>query len=163
MKLSIKYAPAIALIFLLGAPSYADEPTPLSFAIVPQQSATKLAKLWSPILRYIGEKSGYTLVFRTAKDIPTFENRLLSGEYDLAYMNPYHYTVAHEKQGYLALAKQRDKLLKGIIVTRVGSDIKEIAQLDSKRPPSCFCCFYTTPGISTIAGPILHPQICFLA
>ena len=71
MKLSIKYAPAIALIFLLGAPSYADEPTPLSFAIVPQQSATKLAKLWSPILRYIGEKSGYTLVFRTAKDIPT--------------------------------------------------------------------------------------------
>lgn len=131
MKLSIKYAPAIALIFLLGAPSYADEPTPLSFAIVPQQSATKLAKLWSPILRYIGEKSGYTLVFRTAKDIPTFENRLLSGEYDLAYMNPYHYTVAHEKQGYLAFAKQRDKLLKGIIVTRVGSDIKEIAQLDS--------------------------------
>jgi phosphonate transport system substrate-binding protein len=131
MKSSIKYAPAVALIFSLCAPSYADETTPLSFAIVPQQSATKLAKLWAPILRYIGEKSGCALKFRTAKDIPTFEDRLLSGEYDLAYMNPYHYTLLHEKQGYLAFAKQRDKLLAGVIVTRTDGDIREIAQLDS--------------------------------
>ena len=56
----------------------------LTFSVVPQQSASKLARLWSPILAYLSEQSGVKLQFTTAKDIPTFEKRLADGEYDFA-------------------------------------------------------------------------------
>ena len=71
----------------------------LSFGVVPQQSATRLAELWTPICEFLGRKTGNHYVFKTAKDIPTFEDRLASGDYDIAYMNPYHYTVFSKVPG----------------------------------------------------------------
>ena len=101
----------------------------LSFGIVPQQSANKLAKLWTPIFSYLSEKTGDTILFATAQDIPTFEKRLLSGEYDLAYMNPYHYTVFSQKPGYRAIAKQKDKRIKGIVVVAKDSPVTSLQDL----------------------------------
>lgn len=101
----------------------------LTVGIVPQQSATKLARLWSPILRYVSKHSGYNLHFRTAPTIPKFEERVAAGEYDLAYMNPYHYTVFHEKPGYIAFAKRKNKKIKGIMVTRKDNPIEDMRTL----------------------------------
>lgn len=129
--------PLAAILILLavtGLPGLAaagarDEPAALVFGVVPQQSASDLAKAWTPILDYLGRKTGQTLRFATAKDIPTFEQRLAAGEYDVAYMNPYHYTVFHRQPGYRLLAKEKDRQLKGIIVVRRDSPIGDIAQL----------------------------------
>lgn len=101
----------------------------LSFGIVPQQSAKKLAKLWTPISNHLSEKVGVKILFSTANDIPTFEKRLLEGEYDIAYMNPYHYTVFHQKPGYEAIAKQKDKKIKGIVVVAKDSPLTALDQL----------------------------------
>jgi phosphonate transport system substrate-binding protein len=97
--------------------------------IVPQQSATKLARLWAPILKYLGAKSGLTLRFKTAPNIPTFEERLARGEYDFAYMNPYHYTVFHEAPGYVAFAHAANTRIKGIIVVRKDSPVQTLEEL----------------------------------
>ncbi|WP_300672355.1 phosphate/phosphite/phosphonate ABC transporter substrate-binding protein, partial [Desulfoluna sp.] len=102
----------------------------LSFGVVPQQSATRLARLWTPLLQYLGAKSGVTLHFKTARDIPTFEKRLAQGDYDLAYMNPYHYTVFHRAPGYEALAKEKNKRIRGIIVVLVESTVQSIDALE---------------------------------
>jgi phosphonate transport system substrate-binding protein len=104
----------------------------LSFGIVPQQSAKKLAKLWTPINNYLSEKVGVKIKFSTANDIPTFEKRVLAGEYDIAYMNPYHYTVFSQKPGYEAIAKQKNKQIKGIIVVPKDSSITSLDQLTGK-------------------------------
>lgn len=109
------------VIALTPALAAEQEPFTLSFGVVPQQSASKLARLWTPIFEYLSKKSGYRLRFKTAKNIPIFEQRLLQGEYDLAYMNPYHYTIFHNKPGYLAVAKAKDKRIKGIVVVRKDS------------------------------------------
>lgn len=103
----------------------------LVFGIVPQQSAKKLASLWTPICNYLSQKTGHTIKFSTAKDIPTFEQRVLNGAYDIAYMNPYHYTVFHEKPGYEAIAHQADKRIKGIVVVAKDSDITSLDQLNN--------------------------------
>ena len=100
----------------------------LTFAVVPQQSIRKLARLWTPILNHLSAKTGYRLSFKTAPDIPTFEQRLALGEYDMAYMNPYHYTVFNQSPGYLAFAKEKDKHLRGIIVIRKDSGHKDLAE-----------------------------------
>ncbi|MDN3609942.1 phosphate/phosphite/phosphonate ABC transporter substrate-binding protein [Vibrio ostreicida] len=104
----------------------------ITFGIVPQQSAVTLAKNWGPILKHLSDQTGYNIVFRTAKNIPEFEQRVLNGEYDIAYMNPYHYTVFHQKPGYQAFAKQKDKKIRGIVVAKKDGDITELKQLDGQ-------------------------------
>ncbi|CAD5249981.1 Phosphate ABC transporter substrate-binding protein [Alteromonas sp. 38] len=104
----------------------------LTLGIVPQQSAKKLAETWQPLINYISAHSDINVVFKTAKDIPTFEQRLAEGEYDVAYMNPYHFVVFHDTVGYRALARQKDKRIKGIIVVNANSDIMSLDDLDSK-------------------------------
>ena len=120
---------AVSASFLVEAGEKLQTPSTVSFGIVPQQSASKLARLWAPILAYISKETGVQIVFGTGKDIPTFEERLRKGEYDLAYMNPYHYTVFHETTGYRAFAKARDKKINGILVVRKGDGITDISQL----------------------------------
>lgn len=127
-------AAVLILLAVAGAPGAAtaaprDEPAALVFGVVPQQSASELAKAWIPILDYLGRKTGRRLRFATAKDIPTFEQRLAAGEYDLAYMNPYHYTVFQRQPGYRPLAREKDRQLKGIVVVRKDSPLRDIAQL----------------------------------
>ena len=102
-----------------------------TFGIVPQQSASKLARLWGPIFEHISNETGLKIRFTTAPDIPEFEKRLASGEYDLAYMNPYHYTVFSKKPGYKAFSKARDKSIKGIIVVSKDSNIISLKQLNN--------------------------------
>lgn len=103
----------------------------LVFGIVPQQSASKLAQLWNPIFEEISRETGLNVQFATAPDIPTFEKRLALGEYDIAYMNPYHYVVFNKSGGYKALAKVKDKQLKGIIVVAKNSAFKTFDDLNN--------------------------------
>ena len=116
------------LLFASMPVSSADR-QPLTFAVVPQQAASKLAGLWTPILNRLGAQAGVAIEFQTAKDIPTFEQRLAEGGYDCAYMNPYHFTVFHENPGYEAVARAQDKRIKGILVTRKNSPIQNIEDL----------------------------------
>jgi phosphonate transport system substrate-binding protein len=103
----------------------------LSFGVVPQQSARKLAQTWVPILNYLSAKTGDTYNFVTATDIPTFEKRLLQGDYDVAYMNPYHYVVFEELAHYQAFAKQAKKSIVGLLVVHKDSQISELSDLNN--------------------------------
>ncbi len=113
----------------VSAQARTNPPVTLSFGVVPQQSATKLARLWSPIFSYLSEKTGHTIMFKTAKDIPTFEQRLAEGAYDMAYMNPYHYTMFSDAPGYSAFAKAKDTRIQGIVVVRKDSPYQTLDDL----------------------------------
>ncbi len=124
-------------IILLGAwlclafitPLHAKE-TSLTFGVVPQQSPKKLAQNWQPLLDYISQYTGFKIDFKTAKDIPTFEANLAKGEYDISYMNPYHFVVFNDLVGYGALARQKDTLIKGILVVSKDSGIETLEELN---------------------------------
>lgn len=100
-----------------------------SFGVVPQQSATELAKAWIPLFNTLADAAGFGLRFATAPNIPVFEKRLAAGEYDFAYMNPYHYTVFSQKPGYQAFAREKGRRLRGMVVVRKDSPLRELAQL----------------------------------
>jgi len=112
--------------------SLSDKQTSYSFGVVPQQSAKRLATLWGPLLSYLSDKTGLKLQFKTAKNIPTFEKRLANGEYDFAYMNPYHFIVFNNNPGYKALAVRKNQGISGIVVAQKGGDIKTLKMLDNK-------------------------------
>jgi phosphonate transport system substrate-binding protein len=132
-------ASRLLLGFLLGGlcaafPALAQQGAqkPLEFGIVPQQSATRLAEEWGPLLAEVSKRSGVALVFRTAPNIPGFEERLSKGGYDLAYMNPYHYVVFHTASGYRAFAREQDRKIKGILVVKKDSPYRKPADLAGK-------------------------------
>lgn len=150
---------AALLLFLLLSPLLppavqAQEDTnkqiTLSFGVVPQQSSTKMASRWVPFLRYLSLKSGYRIVFNTAKDIPTFEKRCTAGAYDLAYMNPLHYVIYNISPGYRVFAKEKLKALSGIIVVGKDSSYRELAELHGAElafpSPGAFAASIVTRG-----------------
>ena len=106
---------------------------PISVGVVPQQAPSDLARAWLPILASISKASGCTFRFATAPTIPEFENRVGKGEYDIAYMNPYHYTVFSASPGYQAFAREKDRRLKGLIVVARDGKIKDVADLTGRE------------------------------
>ena len=110
----------------------ANQAKPLVFGVVPQQSPSKLARKWLPLLKFISQKSGVELQFATAPDIPTFEKQLAEGHYDIAYMNPYHYVVLSQQVGFKALVHEQDKKIQGIIVAFKDSKIDKLEDLSSQ-------------------------------
>ncbi|WP_458527022.1 phosphate/phosphite/phosphonate ABC transporter substrate-binding protein [Onishia taeanensis] len=104
----------------------------LVFGVVPQQSALKLARDWGPLLEELSRQSGVLVRFATAPDIPTFEQRVQDGVYDVAYMNPYHYVAFRERVGVEPLVRAADQRLKGIIVTGREAAPDDIGDLDGR-------------------------------
>lgn len=116
----------VSLLLPTWAPA---SPAELTVGIVPQQSATALATAWIPLLAELSARSGIRLAFLTAPDIPAFEERLQAGEYDLAYMNPYHYTAFSKTPGYRAFAREKERRLVGIVVVARDSPFRELKDL----------------------------------
>lgn len=112
----------------LHAAAAAGAPT-VEFGVGPQQSTAELARRWVPVMRYLSDKSGLNVVFRTGKDIPTYQARAREGGYDVIFINPYHYTLLHKNPGYVVFAQQKDAVLEGVLVVRKTGPIKELSQL----------------------------------
>lgn len=116
---------AFAVLALAGQAMAKDVYT---VGIVPQQSAAQLAENWGPLLAHLSAKTGATFRFATAPSIPEFEKRLDRGEYDFAYMNPYHFVVFHDNPGYLPLVRE-NKQIRGILVVKAGSPLKSVEEI----------------------------------
>lgn len=102
----------------------------LVFGVVPQQPALKLARDWGAVIEELSRQSGVPVRFATAPDIPTFEQRVEDGAYDVAYMNPYHYVAFHERVGVEPLVRAKDHSINGIIVIRRESALDDIQDLE---------------------------------
>lgn len=116
----------VILKSLLGLNLYA-----LTLGIVPQQSPYQLMKVWHPVVQYLEKESGEKVVLRIERSIPEFEKTLYSGGFDFAYMNPYHYVVAHKKGGFIATVRA-DKNLAGIILVNKKSSIEDVSMIQGK-------------------------------
>jgi len=104
----------IVLILLLAIYAIGAD---ITLGIVPQQSPLKLAKKWLKVTEYIKKETGINIIFKTEKSIPKFEEELYNGKYDVAYMNPYHFIVANEKQKYTAFIRAKKNII-GILLAK---------------------------------------------
>jgi phosphonate transport system substrate-binding protein len=164
VKASMLFAVGLLVAWLASnaAAEQAAGPEPVTFGVVPQQAASKLARLWVPVFDYLGRSAGLEIRFRTAPNIPEFERRVAAGEYDLAYMNPYHYTVFSEETGYRAFAKAKGQLLEGILVVRKDSPIQDPHELSGATlafpAPAAFAASVLTRAYLTQEGIEFTPK-----
>lgn len=104
----------------------------LVFGIVPQQSPQKIYNAWQPFINYLSKQLDVKIILRTEKSIPEFEKNLYAGRYDIAYSNPYHYTLVHNIQQHEAIVRF-DKMIEGILVVNKNSKIDSINDVKNKE------------------------------
>ncbi len=127
-----RMAITVLLGFILFPQLAVQADTEYTMGVVPQFDSRKIAKIWQPILRDIEKQSGIKIKLVGAPSIPAFEKAFNNGEYDFAYMNPYHALVANRSQGYQPIVRDVGKQLFGIIVVRNDSPITSVKELDKK-------------------------------
>ena len=111
---------------------HANQDKTYVFGIVPQFEANRLRQIWQPIVNYIENETGYNFRIKGSPTIPDFESEFMQGDFDFAYMNPYHIMLANKQKGYIPLVKDTGTKLYGVLVTRNDSGITKISQLDGK-------------------------------
>lgn len=125
----------LAVLFLTSSPVqvWSAEKTIYRFGVVPQFEQRKLFRIWRPILNELEQRTGLNFKLVGSAKIPVFEQKFEQGDYDFAYMNPYHLLVAHECQGYEPLVRDGGRMLKGIMVVSKNSPIQSVQELSGKR------------------------------
>ncbi len=120
----------LALVTSLLAPPSVGATEPVySVGVVPQFDSRRIHNNWAPLLKEVSQRAGVRLRLVGSPSIPAFEAGFNAGEFDFAYMNPYHSVKAHEVQGYQPLVRDVAKSLYGIIVVRKDSGIHTLEDL----------------------------------
>ena len=103
-----------------------------TFDVVPQLTAAKIYTTWSPLLQRVGQDAKLCFELRVSATIPEFEQKLLKGEPEFVFLNPYHAVLANQKKKYQPLLADSEDLLTGILVVRADSPIKNLEELKGK-------------------------------
>lgn len=100
--------------------------------IVPQFDSRKINAIWRPVLDKLQVETGYKFTLKGSPGISDFEHKFSRGDFDFAYMNPYHLLSAYKTQGYQPIARDVLQSLYGIVVVRADSPITTVKQLHNK-------------------------------
>lgn len=122
-----------ALLLAWSPVARAAEPVTYSIAVVPQFDLRRIEAVWRPIIDRLQFDTGFRFRLVTEATIPAFEKGLHAGDYDFAYMNPYHYVVAHQRQGYLPIIRDVESPLYGIVVVAKTSGLSDVRMLDGRK------------------------------
>jgi len=123
---------AALLVAGLGLLAPARAGAAYSFGVVPQFEAREIAAIWIPILAELAKRTGLALTMKGSPRIPEFEIAFEAGEFDFAYMNPYHAMIAARKQGYLPLVRDAQPLY-GVLAVRKDSPYQAVKDLAGKK------------------------------
>lgn len=122
----------IGLVFIsLALPANSQEKV-YTFGVVPQFDARQIKSIWQPILDAVSHQTGLHIELVGSANIQIFEKQFLEGEFDFAYMNPYHLIKAQQAQGYRPFLRDVGRTLYGIIVVRNDSPIANVTDLQGK-------------------------------
>ena len=103
-----------------------------TIGVVPQFEARRLRQIWQPILNQVEKQTGEKFELVGSPTIPTFEAEFLDGEFDFAYMNPYHLVIAFRQVGYRPLVRDVGRKLFGVLVASKTGNIEKISDLAGK-------------------------------
>jgi len=132
---------ALRLLCVIGVASCGVEASaadrPYEFGVLPYLPLAKVQELYAPIAADFEAKLGRQVWLSSKSDYALFREALNKGTYDIAFVQPFDYVNAHDKYGYLPLAR-RSEPLQALIVVRPDSPLKTIRDLKGKivaNPP----------------------------
>jgi len=120
-------------------------PKTIKVAVLPLYSPLTIYKRYDPLMRYLSEKTGYEFKLVIPKNFEEFIQIVSEGKVDFSYQNPYVFSIVSKKYPVKALAITvgedcgqdegicGDERFRGIIITRVDSNINKIEDLKGKK------------------------------
>ncbi len=121
------------LLFVVLFSTGATAETVYRLGVVPQFSPGDIHRIWGPLVAQLNTQLPFRLQLHTAADIAAFEDKCESGNYDFAYVNPYHLLTLHAQQGYQPILSDPDSAIYGILVSKKGSGIDQVKQLTNQE------------------------------
>lgn len=131
MKKNIRICLNLFVFFCLSF-SFAARGIELTVGVVPQFPLSKIYGTWNPVLKAISASTSINFSLKPYATIPEFEKAILSGDIDVAYMNPYHVVMANKSAGYIPIIRDDKQRLTGILVVRKDSPIQRLSELEGK-------------------------------
>jgi len=150
---------SIAAVALYAAQASAAD-GPYEFGVMPHLPLAKIQEYFEPIEADFEAKLGRPVRLSSKPTYSSFKEALLKETYDIAFVQPFDYVEAHDKHGYLPLAR-RAASLAAVILVRPDSPLKSVQELNGKtiaNPPVEAAVSYLTSlalrdaGINPAAG-----------
>ena len=115
----------------LGSTAAVAQDRVLVVGILNQQSASKTAERWNPILRYLSENTGLQFTLRMGTTVQDTNAMMGRGEFDLVFSN---HNFRPEYDGvYKVLARWSEKPIYGVIAVLQDSSVKSLKDLQGKK------------------------------
>jgi phosphonate transport system substrate-binding protein len=116
--------------FVLVAPaSQATEP--LRAGAVPRFEAAEQTRDWNELLVALARHADRKIEYVPAENVQAYLKEVNRGTFDLAFLSPSHYLVAHRNQGYVPLIRSQEPLV-GVLVVSRRAKIKNVDELNEK-------------------------------
>lgn len=151
-----RFVCAIGLMLCAGQAAPADPA--LEFGVFPYLPVTKIYEIYGPIAKSFEASLGRPVHFSSKARYEAFAEELHKEFYDIAFIQPFDYVDAHDRHGYLPIAR-RPGHLQALIVVRDDSPIRTLKDLRGKtlaNPPADAAVSYLTSMALWGAG--IHPD-----
>lgn len=122
---------ALVLAVTWIAAAVAEEPRPLVFGVLNQQSPARTAQRWNPILAYLAEATGLRFQLRMGATVQETDAMMGRGEFDLLFTN-HNFRREHDGK-YRVLARWAGKPIYGVIAVPGDSPATSLRDLAGKR------------------------------
>jgi phosphonate transport system substrate-binding protein len=135
MALSWKKFAAVISVAMLsalaGTPVAEAAAREYSFAVPAQFSPVEANRTWQPFLERLGEIMGTGFALRTYHSLHAYEDDVLKGGPDFAFLNPYLQVLTRKSPGYLPLARDAAPLV-AVLLVRKDSPYRSVKDLDGR-------------------------------
>ncbi len=133
-------------------PELKDDRHTYVLAVLPQFPPLDIYRRWAPFVERLSKELGVNIQLRVYEATSQFEDDIMNGVPDFAFMNPYEVVVVRKTEGYIPLVRDK-KTIKGMISVRKDSPIQSIKDLNGKRitfvSSKTICSLLLRRGLST--------------
>ena len=137
-----------------ASPAVQKPPAHFTMGIFPLLSSGQIEKLFAPLAEHMSKELGHPVRLRTKPSFADFTSELARQTYDIAFVQPFDYVAAHDKYGYIPVARRSGQLA-AVLVVLPGSRLHTLQDLMGKRvglPPKVAAVSFMTREALKNAG-----------
>jgi phosphonate transport system substrate-binding protein len=132
MRLLTKLLVTVAILLLLATPAFTQQPAPLAFGVLNQQSPALTAERWNPILAYVSATSGVPLQLKMGRTVQETDTMMGRGDFDFVFTN-HNFQSDFDAVPFKVLARWAGEPIRAVIAVPADSPIRHMKELDGKR------------------------------
>ena len=132
MRHLTKVLVAVAGLLLLPTPAPTQQPPPLAFGVLNQQSPALTAERWNPILHHVGLVSGVRLQLKMGRTVQETNAMMARGAFDFVFTN-HNFQSEFDTLGFKVIARWAGEPIHAVIAVPADSPIRHLRELDGKR------------------------------